>query len=250
MQRSSKTKLIIDPRCPWKLPRLPWNSRKYPYTMSASEWEALLARANADDPDAEWGVADRYEDGCKDKAGRIVVRRSARNAAKWLRLAAEHGCASAQNNWALLLDKGTVVRRNRREALVWLKRAFRGGGITAANNIAIIYREHKKFRNAFQWFEKCVAAEDGDALVQLGIHYYWGKGVRRDPTAGVRCFRKATNAKYISGFGRDDAYFYLGIAYLEGGGVKASTTTARQLLERANVDNDHPAARKALLNLS
>lgn len=249
MESFAKTRAIVDSRRPWKLPSRAWRTMEYPYRMSTLEWSALLAKANTHDPDAEWGVAGRYEDGCKDKTGKILVRRSVRKAAEWFRRAAEHGCAPAQNNWGLLLDEGKLVRRNRREALLWLRRAFRGGDTAAAHNIAIIHRENGRLSRAVRWFERCVAAGDGDALIQLGIHYYWGKGVRRNPAAAVRCFRKAIKAKYISEFGRDDAHFYLGIAYLEGKGVKASIKTVSRLLERANVDNDHPAARRALQRL-
>ncbi|MGA9527607.1 MAG: tetratricopeptide repeat protein [Terriglobales bacterium] len=209
----------------------------------------MLARANANDPGAEWGVAERYEDGCKDNTGKIVVRRSARKALEWFRRAAEHGCAPAQNNLGLLLDEGKVVRRNLWEALEWTKKAFWGGDRCAANNIAIMYRESERMREAVRWFKKAVAAGDDDALIQVGLHYYWGKGVRKNPAAAVRCFRKATKAKNISGYGRDDAFFYLGIAYLEGKGVKASRPTAKRLFERANVDDDHRSARNALRQL-
>jgi TPR repeat protein len=50
----------------------------------------------------------------------------------------------------------------------------------------------------------------------------------------------------LSGYGKDDAFFCLGLAYSEGAGVKKSIRTAVQLFERANIDSDHPAARKML----
>ena len=248
MNHPSQGRQIIDPNLPWKLPRQ-WQQLRGSYTMTVSEWKALLAQASANDPEAEWGVAGRYEDGCKDKTGKIVVRRSARKALEWFRRAAEHGCAPAQNNLGLLFDGGKVVRKNRREALKWTKKAFRGGDTGAANNVAIMYRESGRLREAVRWFKKGVTAGDDDALVQVGLHYYWGKGVRKNPAAAVRCFRKATKAKNISGYGRDDAFFYLGIAYLEGKGVKASRPTAKRLFERANVDDDHRSARNALRQL-
>jgi len=39
--------------------------------MSVAEWEALLARAKQANPEAEWEVAERFEDGCKDKKGKF-----------------------------------------------------------------------------------------------------------------------------------------------------------------------------------
>jgi TPR repeat protein len=59
----------------------------------------------------------------------------------------------------------------------------------------------------------------------------------------------ASKAKNICEAGRDDAFFLLGVAYSEGEGVRPSIPSARRLFERANVDNDHPPARKMLLQL-
>jgi len=238
--------MVIDPTHPWKLPRLDCKFPPYPFVMSVASWKSLLTRAKQGDAQAEWEVAGRYDDGCKDKAGRILVGRSKRKAAEWYRRAAEHGCAEAQNALGVLLGSGIASVRNRREALMWLRRAFRAGDNSAANNIAITLREGGDLRRAVHWFRKTVASGDDGSLIQLGIHLYWGKGIRRNPVAAVRCFRKATKAKNICEADRDDAFFYLGIAYLEGNGVKASVTTARKLLQRANVDNDHPAAFRVL----
>jgi TPR repeat protein len=242
--------MVIDSRFPWKLPRIDSEFPPYPFRMSVTEWRALVARAKHGDAQAEWEVAGRYEDGCKGKAGKILVRRSVRKATEWLRRAAEHGCAPAQCNLGVLLGDTERADRNPREALVWLKRAFHAGDSCAASNIAITHRQGGNFRKAVHWFRTSVASGDDDALIELGIHYYWGKGVRKNSAAAVRCFRKATRGKNICEAGRDDAFFYLGIAYLEGKGVRASIPTARKLLKRANVDNDHPAALSVLQELT
>lgn len=242
--------MVIDSESPWRVTlNRDWNWPLYTYKMSASEWRALLARAKQGDPEAEWEVADRYGDGCKNHSGKILVKRSRKKAAQWFRRAAEHGLGPAQNTLGVLLSNGDGVRKDVDEALSWLRRAFRAGDACAAQNIAITYRQIGDLRTAVRWFRKSADAGDGDALIQLGIHYYWGKGVRKNPKAAVRCFRIATKAKHISEGGRDDAFFLLGVAYSEGEGVKTSIASARRLFERANVDNDHPAAHKMLLRL-
>ncbi len=237
---------MIDSESPWKMTRRNFRWPPGGYKMSASEWQSLLARAKRGDPEAEWGVADRYGDGCMDNKGKLLVRRSARRAAQWLRRAAEHGCASAQNSLGVQLGSGDGVNKNVQEALSWLRKAFHAGHTRAASNIAITYRENGKLNAAVRWFRKSVAAGDDDDLVQLGIHYFWGKGVRKDPTAAVRCFRRATKGKNLCEASREDAFFFLGIAYLEGKSVKTSIPNARRLFQRANIDNDHPAARAML----
>ncbi len=242
-QLSDESRAVVDPNLPWKLPTTAWKRPRHPFTMSVSEWQALLTRAKRGDSNAEWEVAEKYEDGCKDKAGRIVVRCSTRRAAEWLQRAAHHGCTSAQNNLGVSLGNGP-------DALAWLKKAFRAGETCAATNIAVTHRNNGNLRRAVHWFRESVASGDDEALIQLGIHYYWGKGVKKDACAAVRCFRKATRGRDVSESGRDDAFFYLGIAYYEGNGVKASSATARKLFRRANVDDDHPAARAMLRKLT
>lgn len=206
-------------------------------------------RAKRGDPEAEWGVADRYGDGCKDPKGKIVVRRSRSKAIQWFRRAAEHGSSAAQNTLGVLLSNGDGVRKDVREAFSWLRKAFHAGEAIAAQNIAITYREMGNLRAAVKWFRKSADTGDGDALIQLGIHYYWGRGVRTNPKAAIRCFRMASKSRHICEAGRDDAFFFLGIAHCEGKGVKASIFKARKLLERANIDSDHPAADRILQQL-
>jgi len=242
--------VVIDPESPWKVTlQRDWNWPSYTYKMSASKWQALLARAKRGDPEAEWEVADRYGDGCKNRDGKTLVRRSRRKAAQWFRRAAEHGLSAAQNTLGVVLSNGDGVRKDVDEALSWLRKAFRAGDTCAAQNIAITYREIGDLRAAVKWFRKSADAVDGDALIQLGIHYYWGKGVRKNSKAAIRCFRMASKAKNISEGGRDDAFFLLGVAYSEGEGVRTSIPSARRLFKRANVDDDHPAARKMLRRL-
>lgn len=241
--------MVIDSESPWRVTLRDWNWPAYTYKMSASEWRALLAQAKRGDPEAEWEVADRYSDGCKNRSGKILVKRSRKKAARWFRRAAEHGLGPAQNTLGVLLSNGEGIRKNVDEALSWLRRAFRAGDACAAQNIAITYRQIGDLRTAVKWFRKSADAGDGDAMIQLGIHYYWGKGVRKNPKAAVRCFRIATKTKHISEAGRDDAFFFLGVAYSEGESVRASIGTARKLFERANIDKDHPAASKILCQL-
>ncbi len=243
--------MVVDLRQPWKLPRLPWKEPRYLCTTSISEWRALLAKAKSGDSNAEWEVSDSYADGRKDKSGNVIVRRSTRKSAEWLKLAAEHGCAYAQNTLGVRLGNGDPpFEKNPREALMWLKKAFRGGDLSAASNIALTYRENDKLSNAVQWLRRAVASGyDDDAFVELGIHYYWGKGVRQNPAAAVRCFRRATKATYICDASKDDAHFYLGMAYLEGKGVKRSIVTAERFFRRANIDDDHLAAQRMLRDL-
>jgi len=242
-------KPAVDPEFPWRLTLRNFTWQAYPYRTSIAGWNALLSRARAGDPEAEWSVAAYYEDGCKDRKGKILVRRSVRKSIAWLRRAAKHGSVSAQNNLGVALGSGTLTAKDIPAAVAWLRSASDGGDAAAALNLAITYRENKNLKMAVKWFRRAADSGDDEALIQLGIHYYWGKGVRKDAAAAVRFFRKATKGKNLSGCGRDDAFFCLGLAYFEGKGVKQSIRTAAKLLRRANVDDDNPAASKLLSQL-
>jgi len=239
-------KSAVDPSNPWKLPRVESGFPNHPYKMTAAQWGRLLRRARQGDAEAQWAVADAHFEGCKDKSGRTVVNQSFRKGCEWLQRSAESGCAAAQNTLGVRLGNGDGFNKDSRRALVWLKRAFRGTDSCAAANIAITYREVGNFRRAVFWFRRSVSLGDDSARIQLGIHYYWGIGMRRNAAAAIRCFRRAIKGRNRCEADREDALFYVGIAYLEGKGVRASLQTARSLLKRANVDNDHPAAYRVL----
>jgi uncharacterized protein len=238
---------VIDPGCPWRLPWPHLKIPKFPVAMSGEEWRALLAKASQGDTEAELRVAEAYSDGCKDGRGKTLVRISPRKAVGWYRRSAQHGSPIAQGALGYLLSEGIGAERDAREAILWMKRAFVSlGSLSDANNIAITYRQSGDLRQAVRWLRTAIAAGDEDDLVQLGVHLYWGKGIRRDHAAAVRYFRRATNAKRIGEDERNTAFFYLGIAYLEGLGARKSLTMARKCFERANKDDDHPAAQRLL----
>jgi uncharacterized protein len=237
---------IVDPNAPWKLTQRDFKPVVYTQKMSASEWRDLVNRAKRGDAEAEWEVADLYKDGCLDSKGNILIRRSPRIAAKWFRRAAEHGDGSAQNTLGVLLGNGDGITKNVAEAFFWLRKALHARDTCAAHNLAITYRQIGNLRMAVTWFRKAADAGDDDARVQLGIHCYWGRGIRKNPEVAIQCFRQAIKGKNLSGHGRDDAFFCLGLGYLEGAGVKKSIGTAVKSFEQANIDGDHSAAGQML----
>lgn len=217
--------------------------------MSVTEWETLLQKAEDGDMEAQWEVADRYHDGCRDDNGDVLVKASSANAVEWFRKSAEAGYAPAQNNLGVMLGDGDGVDKDADLAIYWLKKAYRAGDSCAPQNVAMTYRDMGKFKRAIHWFNKCAVTGDDNAILQIGIHYFWGKGARKNYSKAVECFQKAIKGKNIAEASRDDAHFYLAIAYLEGKGFPKSIPTARKLLKRANKDNDHPAARELLREL-
>jgi TPR repeat protein len=246
MNSTSIVDCVINPQSPWKLPRANNHVWRPNYARSAKYIKALFVRANADDAEAEYELSCYFEYGCKDLAGRIIVRRSNRNAVEWTLRSALHGETAARVALGNRLDSGCGMEKDPIQALRWYRMAARVGNSSAANNIAITFRQNGNFRRAVHWFRASIALGDDEARIQLGVHQYWGIGVRADHSAAIANFKTVTKAKFITEAGRDDAFFYLSAAYLEGKGVRQSKAIAREMLERAKRDNDHPAAAKLL----
>jgi TPR repeat protein len=243
-------KTILDPNTPWKLPRQKWTLKPYPYTKTATEWKNLFTRASDGVAEAEYVVAIFYNYGCKDRRGRILVHRSSAKAQLWLRRSAKHGFGPAQCHLGVKLSGKDASANSRREAVRWFKKAYHSGEGYAAIDIAITYREDGRMRDAVAWLKKGANKKDSSAILQLGIHNYWGIGARSNYVEAIRGFRKAIRNKYISGAERDDAFFYLAVAYFEGKGVKPSLAMTLKYLERANLEKDHPAAARLLKYLT
>jgi hypothetical protein len=240
---------VVDRKRPWRLPRVRYRFNPS-YRLSRTQWRTLLEKAEGGDADAGATVAAYYKHGCKDRYGKVLVRRSEGNSAHWLRRSAELGSAIAQVGLGVMLSAPDADAANRLEARAWLVRAYRQADATAAYDLAVMHREDGNYRGAVLWFRNSVALDDESAHLQLGIHYYWGIGVRKNHNEAVRAFRKTVQARFIAEVERDDAFFYLAIAHLEGNGVRQSLRTATKLLKRANIDNDHPAARLLLPSIA
>jgi hypothetical protein len=206
--------------------------------MTLKAWNRLIAplnqKAEAGDPEAQWELGAWIEGGLVNRRGATLVPANPRAALRWFRRSAAGGCAFAQNHLGVYLSRGTCTRRHDTQALYWFKQAFRQGVSVAANNIASIYRDRQNHRRALFWYARAASGGDGDAWVEVGMRYYAGQGVRRNPRYAVACFRKVLRNGNVTQIGRETAMFRLGMAYREGQGVKQSDGTALKWFSMAN----------------
>jgi hypothetical protein len=237
---------LLDPSRPWLLRYRSFAFPSKPCRATAAEWNSLLARAESDDVDAQCLVAAYFEDGCLTPLGKTLARKSVRKAREWHQRAAALGDPIALVSLANSLTAPGATKQNWQAGIRLYRKAILAGSSTAAENRAVTYRLANEMRRAVLWFRKAQASRDDCATLQLAIHTYWGIGIRANHVEAVRLFRKASKARAISQAEREDALFYLAIAYLEGKGVRQSTPMARKLLERANIDNDNDLARRLL----
>src|SRR5437879_5366095 len=94
--------------------------------------EHLMARAKIGDADAQFTLGVIY---ANVGGGRMSLaddaKRGAIEAAKWYRLAAEHGHAAAQYSLADFYEHGSGVREDQAEAAKWYRRAAEKGHAAA-----------------------------------------------------------------------------------------------------------------------
>ena len=253
MPKQSKPSLyaeFLDPARPWLLHHRSFAFPSLPYRATGREWKALMARAESEDTDAQCHLAAYFEFGCKTPSGKVLVRKSSRKARAWRERAATLGDPIAQVHLANALTTPGTNKESWYAGILIYRRAIRAGYSPAIYNLAVTYRLAGKMRMAVAWFRKAQSTRDDSATLQLAIHTYWGIGIRANHPEAVRLFRKASKGRDISPAEREDALFYLSIAYLEGKGVRQSLPMARKLLERANVEQDNELARRLLKKLS
>lgn len=220
--------------------------------IDKKQWRKLLEKAIRGDAESQYEVGCYYEEGITNHSGETVIQSQPLRALHWYTLSAKKGNDSAQNSLGRLLSTGEGVDRNIKEAIYWTKQALRQGSPCAAFNLGTIYRDVGKPTLAFRWYNRAVEMGDHGALLQVGLCYFFGFGVKKDLKKAYRCFKRITTYKprlEVSERTGENALYWMAIFHLLGiGGAKRSVKTARNLLESADKDGDHEQANE-LLNL-
>ena len=112
-----------------------------------------------------------------------------------------------------------------------LKKQANQGNTFAQCELGVCYYYGKgvkqSYEEAVKWYEK--AANQGNTFAQceLGVCYYYGKGVKQSYEEAVKWYEKATNQ------GHAVAQNYLGMCYYNGEGVEQSYEEAVKWFEKA-----------------
>jgi len=133
-------------------------------------------------------------------------------------------------------------------AIQKLKGQLRRGSPIATNNIAAAYRKLGNFRRAFQWWKRTAAEGDGGAWLEVGYCLHYGIGTRRDRTAAIRAYRRATSPDVVTTeFGEEEAQYHLAVALLDRN--VRDRREPKRLLRQAAKDGDYPQATDLLRQL-
>ncbi|KAG0261490.1 hypothetical protein DFQ27_002922 [Actinomortierella ambigua] len=243
-------------------------------SQSATQIDALLARAQAGSADAQLSVASMYA------SGKHGVSRNDAEAFKWYLQAAEKGSLEALYKTAECFRHGRGVQKNEVTALYWMRQAAEGGHRIAQNGLGWMLRNglgtDRDYGKALVWFRKSADQEFAPAQNNLGWMYQSGSGTEQDYVQAVYWYRRGaelgdstaqnnlgTMYKNGHGVGRDysQAFFWfnksadqkfavglfnLGLMYQKGLGVPADKQKAKELYHQSAAKG-HASATSSLI---
>ena len=174
------------------------------------QFEAVRAKADKGDADAQLSVAARYASG-------DGVARDLAKATKYTRKAAEQGLARAQCLLGLLYSNGDGVKVDKAEAARWFHRAADQGVAEAQFDLGMCYANGEGVARsaavAAEWYRKAAAQDLPEAEGELGNCYLEGNGAPTDIPEGLKWTRMAADQGFAP------AQNTLGLCYSKGKGV-------------------------------
>ena len=179
-------------------------------TMTPSDLQMLMAKAQGGDAEAQCWVGRVYGEG-------RLVPKDAEEAARWFLKSADQGYASAQRLYGLM-----SAHVNRSVGERWMLRAAEQGDAEAQFWLGVAYEQDwfgtTDVKEAVKWYQKAAEGGNPDAQVELGQKYEYGEGVEQNYKLAAEWYRRA--AEHVpdlggAGHGRN----HLGLLYMEGRGV-------------------------------
>ena len=101
------------------------------------------------------------------RANRLLENGNQQEAFRLFRGGAEAGDSGCMLNLGVLYGDGVSGAPDHERELFWYKKSLARGETSAISNIAISYKEQRRYRKAEAWFNKAIAAGDGDANLEL-----------------------------------------------------------------------------------
>ncbi len=194
-----------------------------PLPAQTPQIDALRESAQQGNAEAQYEFGSMHDVGCLDEIHLIdsqdveVDTIGDTEAARWYRLAAEQGHASAQSRLGDFYQFGFGVPRDHAEAVRWYRLAAEQGGAVAQFTLGNRYATGRGVPlddiEAARWYQ--LAAEQGYDVAQynLGVLYDIGRGLPQNDIQAMRWYRSAAEQ------GHADAQWNLGVMYEAGVGV-------------------------------
>jgi TPR repeat protein len=179
-------------------------------TMTPSDLQALMAKAQGGDAEAQCWVGRVYGEG-------RLVPKDAEEAARWFLKSAEQGYAPAQRLHGLM-----SVHVNLSVGERWMLRAAEQGDAEAQFWLGVAYEQNwfgtTDVKEAVKWYQKAAEGGNPNAQVELGKKYEDGEGIEQSLKLAAEWYRKAAGHLPNLG-GAGQGRNQLGLLYMEGRGV-------------------------------
>lgn len=105
-----------------------------------------------------------------------------------LQARAESGDVKAQTALGRAYRDGEGVPQNNTRAFDWFMKAAKAGDAEAQNAVALQYRDEHNFTESLKWYSLAAKQGSGNAMFNIGTHYYNGDGVATSDTEAYAWF--------------------------------------------------------------
>ena len=230
--------------------------------LHRNNWfEAALDKANAGDPDYQYGLGSLYSQG-------IGVEKNASSAFRWFDRAAKKNHVKSIAAVGAAYASGNGIEKNYSLAFQYLEKAFEQDDAFAAERLGFLYQHgfglpQKDYRKAIQYYNKAAELGNSAAMAALGQMIENGQGGTPDLQQAISCYQASAQkadptgqmklaqflfsgngiprnysealklARASANQGNADAMALLGKAYEDGLGVPADKNKAKELYQHA-----------------
>lgn len=194
--------------------------------QSEMDFKQTLALAKQGDADAQFRLAEMYENG-------IGVDINIEEAIKWVTKSAYQGNDKAELSFGAMYLHGVGVadKTDYVQAAKWLTKSANQNNADAQFNLGVLYENglgvEQDYVQAKQFYEKASDQNHPMAQLNLGVLYETGRGVKQDYTQAMQWFKKSAAQNF--GF----AQAKIAMFYNTGKGVEQDKKTGMAWHEKA-----------------
>jgi TPR repeat protein len=195
--------------------------------LSDAMWRRMEAAANARGPVT---IAQRAAAGDVrsqfNLAAQLEQEKNYEEALKWYTRAAAQGFGLAELNVAQMYEKGIGVKQDTAEARKRYRKLADNGDGEARWRAARLALGANDYDEALKLFNRSIRDDDYRAILDVGLMYEQGRGVKKDMSRAVELYERVGERSYW-------ASAKLGTLYLQGDGIPQDYAKARARLQRA-----------------